>query len=1016
MRDKEPAIAIIGMAGIYPGAADLDRFWNNILSGVETVTDAPPSWRPDFFHHAEADAAMNDRTYCRRGGYIDAFADFDPMEFGIMPGSVDGSDPEQFLALRVAREALEDAGYADRPFNRERTAVILGHGNYQHRGFTTTIGHVLVVPLIMQALRDVLPDLPEETLRQVKARMKEGLPPFTPDTIPGQVSNVITGRIANRLNLMGPNYLVDAACASSLIALDAGIRELRTGRCDMVLAGGAQVNNNAIISIMFSMLGALSKSGRCRPFSEEADGTLMGEGIGMAVLKRIDDAERNGDRIYALIKGIGTSSDGKAQTMLVPRLEGEMAALQRAYEEAGVDPATVELIEAHGTATPVGDRTEARAMAEVFGPRVGPVRTRAVGSVKSMISHTIPAAGMAGLFKAALALQHKVLPPTLCNTPHPELGIENTSLYINTETRPWIHGGEEPRRAGVSAFGFGGINAHAVLEEYRGTSVAEAHGPVPAQDSEVFFFGGNDRQAVRAQLDQAASFLEKHAEAPFRDIACAWNTADTDEKNERCAGIVAHSREDLTAKLAKTQRWLNDPTREMIQDRTGIYYTEHPLGGEGRMAFLLPGEGSQYRGMLGDLCLHWPDVRAWFDRADRACLERGRELLPGQIAFPPTHMTPEEDALLEHALWDITHAVTLVLTADSAIMHLLLRLGLRPDAMAGHSTAQDLAIEAASFLDDLADQGAGWRPVLEDRILRDSIRAEVPAARLMSVGACDYRAVHALADGSGGRLFVAMDNCPNQVVLCGDPDAIGEARASLSADGAVCLDLPFDRGYHTPLYRNVCRQLEAYAPLSFYEELQPRIAAYCTSTGTLFPDRPEEIRRLLIDQWAEPVRFRETIETMYADGIRIFVESGPRGNLTSFVRDTLADRPHLAVPADIMNRAGMTQLNHLLAVLAAHGMACRRNALYERRACRPVEAVTRGDKHRMSLRFDVPLPRLDEESRSMLTRHGTAAAHPPASAEAVIQHIKTMEQFLSTEEQMMKHIMKAKNGGRISCP
>jgi acyl transferase domain-containing protein len=318
-------------------------------------------------------------------------------------------------------------------------------------------------------LRQLHPEYTDEDLQTIRRELKASLPPFNAETAPGLVSNIMCARIANRLDLRGPNYAVDAACASSLIAVDLGMRELVTGRCDLALVGGVNVSTPPIVFMVFCQLGALSRRGQIRPFDKDADGVLLGEGLGIAVLKRREDAERDGDQIYALLKGVGISSDGRGLAVLAPRVEGEVLALRRAYETTDISPQTVGLIEAHGTGTLVGDLTEMQALSQVFGPRNGTGRLCAIGSVKSMISHTIPAAGIAGLIKAALALHHKLLPPTInCEEPNPKFELEKTPFYINTETTPWIHGGPKPRRAGVSAFGFGGINAHAILEEFTG--------------------------------------------------------------------------------------------------------------------------------------------------------------------------------------------------------------------------------------------------------------------------------------------------------------------------------------------------------------------------------------------------------------------------------------------------------------------------------------------------------------------------------------------------------------------
>jgi acyl transferase domain-containing protein len=459
-------VAIVGMACLFPRAPSLDIFWGNVLAKVDAIDEPLDDWGADLAYDADVDA--DDRIYCKRGGFLKEVADFDPLAYGVMPRSIDGAEPDHFLALRLAAEALADAGYADRDFDRTRTEVILGRGEYFNRGNVTALQHGLIVEQTVRILRQLHPEHTPAELDEIRWELKASLPPFNAETAPGLVPNVVCGRIANRLDLMGANYTIDAACASSLIALDAGVRDLTAGRCDIALVGGVNASTPPIIFMVFCQLDALSRSGEIRPFDRRANGTLLGEGLGVVVLKRRGDAERDGDRIYALVKGVGVSSDGRALGLLAPRVEGEELALRRAYEGAGISPASVRLIEAHGTGTAVGDATEIEALRRVFGGRNGGEPRCAIGSVKSMIGHTMPAAGIAGLIKATLALHHRVLPPTLnCDEPDPALGLDETPFYVNTETRPWIHGETAtPRRAGVSAFGFGGINAHAILEEY----------------------------------------------------------------------------------------------------------------------------------------------------------------------------------------------------------------------------------------------------------------------------------------------------------------------------------------------------------------------------------------------------------------------------------------------------------------------------------------------------------------------------------------------------------------------
>jgi acyl transferase domain-containing protein len=455
------------MACVFPRAPDLECYWENIIAKVDAISEPPDDWGAD--HVLDPDSTANDRIYCARGGYLGELARFDPLEYGIMPVSVDGGEPDHYLALRLADEALTDAGYDSQAVDGERVGVILGRGTYINRGWATLFQHGVVVDQTLRILRKLRPEYTSEELLRIKGQLKASLPPFNAETAPALVPNIITGRIANRLNLMGPNYLVDAACASALVALDAAVRDLLTRKCDLMLVGGVHASTPPPLHMIFCQLNALSHGCQIRPFDKAADGTMLGEGAGLVVLKRREQAERDGDRIYALVKGIGVSSDGRGAALMAPRLEGEVLALRRAYQMAGISPRTIGLIEAHGTGTIMGDPTEIRALREVFGSRNGEDSpTCALGTVKSMIGHTLPAAGAAGLIKAALALHQRILPPTLhCDEPNPALELEKTPFFISTETRPWIHGETDyPRRAGVNAFGFGGINAHVILEEY----------------------------------------------------------------------------------------------------------------------------------------------------------------------------------------------------------------------------------------------------------------------------------------------------------------------------------------------------------------------------------------------------------------------------------------------------------------------------------------------------------------------------------------------------------------------
>lgn len=467
MKLLQDDIAIVGMGCLFAGACDLQTFWENIISGKSGIGDHPD---PQAKFVLDPGSDDFERVYSTRGGFLGDQASFDPLRHGVMPNSVEGADPDHFLALRVAEEALADASLDTTPFASERTEVIIGHGTYVNPGIVNWIQHGVVLDQTIDLIRQLYPEMSEDEERELKSRLRASLPPITAQVVPALVPNIIAGRIANRFNLMGRNYVVDAACASSLIAVENASQDLLLGHCDLAIVGGVQGCVPVADLMLFARIGALSRHPELRPFDRDADGTMLGEGVGMVVLKRKKDAERQGDRIYALIKGIGVSSDGRGAGLLAPRVEGQTLALSRAYKQTGISPDTVGLIEAHGTGIPLGDQTEVISLTKVFGFRQGKWPRCALGSVKSMVGHCVPAAGIAGLIKATLALYHKVLPPTLnCDTPHAALELESTPFYIISDTRPWVHGrSASPRRAGVSAMGFGGINTHCILEEHSG--------------------------------------------------------------------------------------------------------------------------------------------------------------------------------------------------------------------------------------------------------------------------------------------------------------------------------------------------------------------------------------------------------------------------------------------------------------------------------------------------------------------------------------------------------------------
>jgi acyl transferase domain-containing protein len=1003
-------IAIIGMACVLPGAPNVERYWENILHKVNSISDAPPEWEAELFY--EQDTKADDRTYCKRGGFLGKLAQFDPFSFGIMPNAVDGGEPDHYMALQASQDALKDCGRLDLEPVKARTAVIIGRGTYVNRGNAAALQQGVMVESILRILKQLHPEHTDGELAEIKRQIKAGLPPFDSNTSSGLVPNIIAGRIANRLDLMGPNYLIDAACASSLVAIEMAARELRTGNCDLALAGGVNSNTSPVLMMIFSQLGALSHRGQLSSFDKDADGTLLGEGVGMVVLKRLAEAERDGNHIYAVLKNIGIASDGRATHVLAPRVEGEEMALRRAYEPVDIDPLTVGLIEAHGTGTPVGDVVEVEALRRVFPPRRTESPRCALGSVKSMISHTVPAAGVAGLIKAALALHHKVLPPTLCENPNPKLQLENTNFYINTETRPWIHGSSKtPRRAGVNAFGFGGINAHAILEEYTGPN--QAPWLQRDWDSELFVFSGDSRAAVAEDAQQALQLLHADGDAlSLKNLAWTLN-CDRPMGPVRMA-VVGLSHADLAAKLERAIKRLGDERTRNIKEIEGIYHFKEPLELQGKLAFLFPGEGSQYRNMLGDLCIHFPEVRRVFDLMDRAYENHPRDYLPSDVIFPPPLGSPSQDRL-----YNMDSGAETVFCANQALYALIEKLGIHADAMVGHSTGEHSALLASRVVEVAGDEEL-IRHILGVYEVFDKLNStsDIPEAVLLAVAGADHAFLEQQVAASDGELYIALDNCVHQVVLCGHESVIDRLVTALTPKGAICQKLPFARAYHTPWFEVFSKPLKQHFDRVRIGAAQT--ALYSCVTAGPYPHDPEEIRALAAVQWSSTVRFRETIEHMHRDGVRLFLEIGPRGNLTGFTDDVLRSKPHAAIPTNVQHRSGIVQLHHMLGQLVAHGLNPKLEHLYARRAPRP---VTEKIKPRRSLALatglqparlpaDFKLPK--REGRSQETEVRRPETQAPADPRSVVmqEHLSMMEQLVQTQQEVMAAYLV----GRASTP
>ena len=902
-----PPVAIVGMSSLFAGSQDLVGFWRDIVSATDRLTDVPPhAWLIEDYY--DPDPTAPDMTYAKRGGYLDPVA-FNPMEFGMPPTTIPATDTAQLLALIAAKRVLVDAGKFSDDADLSRTSVILGVASATE--LVVEMGSRLHHPLWRNALRQA--GLPESRVQEIIQRIKDHYQPWQESTFPGLLGNVVAGRIANRLNLGGSNFVTDAACASSISALQAGLHELYLGDSDMVIAGGVDALNDILMYMCFSKTPAFSPTGDCRPFSEEADGTLIGEGVGMLALRRLEDAERDGDEIYAVIRGLGASSDGKGSSVYAPRPEGQAQALRRAYEKADYSPGTVELVEAHGTATKAGDAAEARGLTSVFGPAKEDSHAWcALGSVKSQIGHTKAAAGSAGLIKVALALHHRVLPPTLkVAKPNALLGLADGPLYINTEARPWIRGSDYPRRGSVSSFGFGGSNFHVAMEEYTGAGNRPKR--LRAWANELVVLSASDREALAAQLVETTGQIQSGHTLGL--IAAKAAEAFDANANARVA-IVAGSTEELSAKITKASDALRSGNERSLPDpdiRFGFGAST-----VGKLAFVFPGQGSQYVGMGAHAAITFDGARAVWDSA--ADMEEFADDRLDRAVFPPPAFTAEERAEQSAHLTAMEMAQPAIAAVSLGFLHLLRDLGLEADAVAGHSFGELSALAASGRIAESA--------LLATARKRGELMAGAAAntAGAMIAVPSDAETVAGLIDESD-NVVIANDNAPTEVVLAGSVEAIDAVTDKLKAAGLRTIRLPVASAFHSSIVADSCEPFHAH--LANVKWGSGAIDVYANKTAEVYPKTAKAGRRLLADQLASPVRFREMVEAMYASGVTHFVEVGPGRVLTKLIGRCLGDRDHVAVSLDDKKVDGLRALWRGIGALAAEGIEMNLTALSE---------------------------------------------------------------------------------------
>jgi acyl transferase domain-containing protein len=871
---------------------------------------------------------------------------------------------------------------------------------------------------VIQVLRQLLPDVSHGKLAKIRAELRSCFAHLNTDSAPLAIPNISTGRIANRFNVMGPNYTIDAACASALIAAENGILSLRQQRCDRVITGGIFLANNPSFWWLFARLEALSTSGVIKPFSKIADGMLAGEGIGILIFERLEDAQKAGRRIYAIVKGLGTSSDGRGAGLLAPRKEGQIECLRRAYRDAGIDPRTIDLLEGHGTATKIGDQTELSAINEFFGPSVGGIPTRALGSVKSMIGHTMPASGSASLIKMALSLYHKILPPTLCYDAGAD-ELAGSSFYLNTATRPWVHPPTGKRRAGINAFGFGGINGHAVLEEHEANGL-NIDDLVMDWPTELFLLSGGTLDELLANIQ---ALLERQADYRAKQRWFALLSRDTCKSGHKFSNyrlaITAPNYDALAERLGKASDLLKQTQGRQSSQADGIYFEPEPLKKTGKIAFIFPGNafpglGDDYTQRLSELCLYLPCFRFFFDMLDLEKNLAGKSYRYSTILFSPPNIEHEKFVALKKELRVLDNSASGVFVANTAGNDLMTRLGIVPDMITGTSLGEWSAVVAAGMVDI-------HQLVAMDAEAQGKQIDEIQGA--IGLSQCPLETLQPYLDEFNREevtVTCSMDLSPKQVIFAGTRQGVDGFCKVLNAAGIWAKYL-----HLFPIHSPVCKPIAdlIYKRLEGLRVSEAKIPVYSAATTEPFPNDAEQVRALLADNAILPVQMRSLFEKLYDQGVRIFVQLGGGGKIATPIHETLEGKAFIMESLDVPNRHPIDQLQHLIASLYAHHTEVNVDVLFQHRNRYLNRSVVEKNKRseftinlKMTLpKFEIKDPQLKihEEAKAPVSPApvcGPAApaveprpqsASPPAQPweEIIAEQINTMTRIYAMQKE-----------------
>ncbi len=866
-------VAIIGYACKFAGANDLESFWQNLRAGRSSFQPVPADrWNNDTFYAEHP--RERDKTYVKVGAFVDGVDEFAAMHFGISPRRVEVMDPQHRLVLDAVRIALQDAGLEDKDFDRTKVGTFLGVSTAEYRTIMSARTTAMLIADGDYGATDA-------SSNHVLGHGVENVAPISAFSIPGVLGNMSAANVAHHWKFGGPAFTVDAACASALVAVSDAVQYIRSGVCDLAVAGGVYTNHTPETMIGFSRIGAISRSGACRPFDAAADGFLQGEGVGMVVLKRLDLAIADGDRIHAVIKGVGINNDGDSTGPMAPSVAGQVGVMQLAYKDADIDPKTVGFVECHGTATAVGDVVEVEALYEVFGQTPNPVF---LSSVKANIGHTMSTAGIAGLIHAILNVERKEITPQAgFETPNPALELETRGFRIPTELTTWDS--EGPRRAGISAFGFGGTNCHVVIEE------APAVESIPAQGPHYLVISAPNRKLLAEHALSLANAVETQ-NLSLSDVALTLNTTRRGERSR--LGLVAHNISDLLSKLREFAPRLE--TASTIVLGPDAFFAE---GEAPQIAFMFPGQGAQRVGLLKELYDFYPAFKNHLDAiASQVDDQLDKPLLQ--------YLYAEASEEAEDALRSTEICQPAMAALGLALDRFFGDLGIRPAVTLGHSLGEFVAAASGGLI---SHEDAMKFVTQRGRLMATLPVADFGAMAAVMAPAADVR------PQLRGELCIANINHPMQTVVAGPTSEVEEFVEACTRAGVKATRLNVSHAFHSTVVAPIAKELQYHINAVGFHTPTAQIAS--AITGELYD--AQSGAKTFADHATSTVDFVKALETA-AQHAQYFVEMGAGTTLTTFANGSLKDHRGARNVAARQADGGL-EFQRTLAALGALGVA-----------------------------------------------------------------------------------------------